>query len=102
MGLENLGNQEFRIFLDFTNLPLKNYKQLFVSGQTAPDMGWEKRFDVVDDYPCYHFDFSWPKDGDDFEFSFGVVKEDSSEEWVDPTQSDFECNGHLCFNPNDY
>ncbi len=74
-GVEKIGGNAYRIFIDFTRLPIVNYRQLFVHGQKAPNDAWMD-YPVTDNYPCFYTDVVWPSGSEPFEFSFGVVKDD--------------------------
>jgi hypothetical protein len=97
-GVVDLENGVYRLYLNFAdNLPTQNYQKLFVMGQEFPDGPWVE-YPVTDDHPCYYADIAWPEDDEAFHFSFGVVKEDGSEQWVDSSPSSFLCGDHLCIN----
>jgi hypothetical protein len=93
----DLGGGVHRVFLNFPdNLPIQNYQEIAVYGQSAPNSGWIQ-YPVTDNHPCYYVDVVW--EGDSlFEFSFWVIREDGVKQWVDPTDSEFLCGDHLCVN----
>ncbi len=94
--ITNLGGGVYRIYLNF---PMEEgFDSLFVQGQVSPNNTWVS-WPVKGSYPCYYVDLSWPYNGT-FHFSFGIIKLDgTTERWVDPTLSKFECLDHLCITP---
>jgi hypothetical protein len=100
-GVEKLTNGKYRIYLNFMVLPLVNYQKLFVQGQSAPNSAWIE-YPVTYSNPCFSFDVSWPTGGGPIHFSFGVVKSNGVQQWIDPTTSSFLCTDHLCIDPTKY
>jgi hypothetical protein len=97
-SMENLGGSVFRIYLNFEKLPIANYQSLIVAGQSEANSSWT-RYPVVDEFPCFYTEIFWPY-AEFFNFSFGVVKKDGTEEWIDPTlSSKYMCGDHLCISP---
>jgi len=97
-AVENLGGDLRRIYFDparFSNLAvMKNYQKLSLIGQKAPNDAWIDHA-VTDAYPCFYADINFPG-GETMEFSLYVVKEDGTQEWMDPALSKFQCADHLC------
>lgn len=93
-GIYNLGSNLRRIYVDFAQLPIRNYRKIVVNGQSAPDSAWAD-YPVVDQFPCFYADVDWPSSGLGFEFSFYVVKEDGGTQWADPIPSQFLYSGHF-------
>jgi hypothetical protein len=96
--ITNMGGGYYQLGLDFASLPIFNYLELFVLGQSSPDpnTGWIK-YQVVDSHPCYKVNIYWPY-VEPFHFSGGVVKPDGTIVWFDSSQSIFHCTDHLCLN----
>ncbi|MDD3497955.1 MAG: hypothetical protein PHH24_00410 [Candidatus Moranbacteria bacterium] len=92
--IENLGNDTYRVYLNYDGMPIANYQALVTNGQSAPDSAWIDR-PVTDDFPCYYADIYWPYK-EAFPFTYCVDTEGGWRECVDPTGSSFECEGHLC------
>lgn len=86
-GIYNLGGNLRRVYVDFAQLPIRNYRKIAVNGQSAPDSAWVD-YPVVDQFPCFYTDVNWPG-GSKFEFSFYVVKEDGGTQWADPSGSKY-------------
>lgn len=100
-GIYNLGGNLHRVYVDFAKLPIRNYKKIAVNGQSAPDSAWVD-YTVTDQFPCFYTDVNWPSSGLGFEFSFYVVKEDGSTQWIDPTSSKYLNNGHFRIPAEDF
>ncbi|MFZ2299508.1 MAG: hypothetical protein WAW00_00020, partial [Candidatus Moraniibacteriota bacterium] len=83
-GIYNLGGNLRRIYVDFAQLPIRNYRKIVVNGQSAPDSAWVD-YPVTDQFPCFYTDVNWSSGGTKFEFSFYVVKEDGTTQWADPS-----------------
>ena len=94
ISIQDLGNNKHRIYIDFAKLPIRDYKDIFVDGQSAPNDIWV-HYAVVDNFPCFYTDVAWPSGAEPFEFTFCVVKQDGSKECADPTLSKFLYNDHL-------
>lgn len=95
-GIENLGNWKYRVYVDFTKLPIANYRDLFVVGQEAPNDTWVD-YPVSDNHPCYSIDVTWMSTTVPFKFTLGVVREDGVTQYIDPTLSKkYFCDGHIC------
>jgi|GEM_PF-3024897 len=92
--IEKLAEGKYRIYLNFSDMPIKNYQALVINGQSAPNAAWIDR-PVADEYPCYYSDIDWPY-AEVFEFTYCVDTESGQRQCVDPTGSIFECGGHLC------
>ncbi len=94
--IDNLGGDLHRVYLNFSNLPIQNYKALGVFGSSAPNRAWVE-YIVVDAFPCFYFDLHYTGL---FEFSFYVVEQNgSTTQWVDPTLSTkFLYKDHLAIN----
>lgn len=102
VAVHKLSANKWRVYLDFTRLPIVNYKKLFVRGQSGPDSAWVE-YTVTDAHPCYSFDVTWPQGSTlPFEFSYGVVKANDKEEWIDPTFSKFVYKDHLIVDFRNY
>lgn len=102
LAVHKLSANNYRIYLDFTRLPIVNYQKLFVKGQSGPDSAWIE-YAVTDDYPCYYTDVTWPENSTlPFEFSYGVIKEDGKEEWIDPIPSIFLYKDRLAIDFRNY
>lgn len=97
--ITDLGGGIYRMYLGF---PIEEgFSSLFVRGQVAPNDTWIS-WPVKGTYPCYYIDLNWPYSGT-FHFSFGIIKRDgTTERWVDPTLSKFQCLDHLCITPTLY
>jgi hypothetical protein len=102
VGVERVTPGRFKIYLDFTYLPLMDYQEIFVWGELYPNGPWSKEIMAYDDYPCYYIDIDWPADGGNFDFTFCALKYDGVEECINPATSSFNQNGHLAINPNNY
>lgn len=93
-SIQDLGNDKHRIYLDFVKLPIRDYKEIFMDGQSAPNDIWVHHT-VVDNFPCFYADVKWPAESEPFEFTFCVVKQDGAKECVDPTLSKYHYADHL-------
>jgi hypothetical protein len=97
-SVQNLGNNNHLIYFDPTRyLPMLHYQKVFVMGESAPGDAWIE-YAVADNYPCFAFLVHWPDSATLFKFSFGVIAEGGTTEWVDPTLSKFSCDNNLCIN----
>ncbi|MCX6763288.1 MAG: hypothetical protein NTZ97_00930 [Candidatus Moranbacteria bacterium] len=101
-SIRYLGNDKFRVYINFDKLPIRDYQKLFAKGMDiTKKLDWSF-FAVTDSFPCYYFEFTWPKGTGIFGFSFGVTKHDGIEEWIDPKLSTFYNTDYLAFDPDSY
>jgi hypothetical protein len=101
IGVETVQPGKYKIFLNYLDLPIANYQKLFVKGQEFPNGPWVE-YAVADQFPCFSFVLNWPHDGGPFHFSYGLIKSDGTEQWIDPTQSKYLCGDHLCLDPEKF
>lgn len=106
LNIEYLGDDTYRVFMNFAKLPIRNYQQLLVEGQVYENkMIWSDQnnpyYTVVDEHPCYYTDVYWPSDSK-MEFTFCAIKENGERECIPPEESVFYFNGHFAVKLADY
>ncbi len=99
-SIEYLGNENYRIFMDFTRLPIRNYQKIILNGQIAPNDRWAD-MEVIDEHPCYYTDVYWPSTSK-MEFTFCAIKENGERECIPPEESIFFSDGHFAVKLSDY
>lgn len=95
-AIENRGGDLRRIYFDpmkFSDFAMRNYQRISLIGQNVPNGAWVDHA-ATDAYPCFYTELNFPSG--EMEFSLYVIKEDGSQEWVDPSlSSKFHFNDHL-------